>query len=129
MSAKSFKVSFTLDESDANYFRKLFREAKKAAKDKPADTILAGAADLVERVRATKKAPKFVLEAIASVEDLTQIVTDADYDPPKSVTVDVLGALVVDEVVLEVAGELDPGVIKPAADQHDFVGVIMPMRI
>ena len=41
---------------------------------------------------------------------------------------DVLGALPDDEVALELSGELDPGVIKPA--QHDgFVGVIMPMRI
>jgi DNA polymerase-3 subunit beta len=41
---------------------------------------------------------------------------------------DVLGALPDDEVVLEVTGELDPGVIKPAGER-DFIGVIMPMRI
>jgi DNA polymerase-3 subunit beta len=33
-----------------------------------------------------------------------------------------------DEVVLELGGELDPGVIKPVHDGR-FVGVIMPMRI
>jgi DNA polymerase-3 subunit beta len=33
-----------------------------------------------------------------------------------------------DEVVLELGGELDPGVIKPLSDSR-FVGVIMPMRI
>lgn len=43
---------------------------------------------------------------------------------------DVLGALDDDEVALELSGELDPGVIKPAGDSaSDFVGVIMPMRI
>jgi len=41
---------------------------------------------------------------------------------------DVLSALSEDSVALELSGELDPGVIKPAADA-DFVGVIMPMRI
>lgn len=43
---------------------------------------------------------------------------------------DVLGALDEDEVVVELAGELDPGVIKPYGDSaSDFVGVVMPMRI
>jgi DNA polymerase III subunit beta len=39
-----------------------------------------------------------------------------------------LAALPDDEVVLELGGELDPGVVKPLADAR-FVGVIMPMRI
>jgi len=43
---------------------------------------------------------------------------------------DVLGAVTADEVALELSGELDPGVVKPAGEaQVDFVGVIMPMRI
>ena len=43
---------------------------------------------------------------------------------------DVLGALNSDNVALELSGELDPGVVRPAADGRvDFVGVIMPMRI
>jgi len=41
---------------------------------------------------------------------------------------DVLGAVVEDEVRLELGGQLDPGVIKPIGTT-DFVGVIMPMRI
>ncbi|MDB4987351.1 MAG: polymerase beta subunit, partial [Myxococcaceae bacterium] len=39
-----------------------------------------------------------------------------------------LSAMPDDEVVLELGGELDPGVIKPLSDSR-FVGVIMPMRI
>jgi uncharacterized membrane protein YkvA (DUF1232 family) len=93
MSGKSFKVSFTLDESDAGYFRKLFREAKRKSKTKSQDAIVAGALELVTRVRAAKKTPKFVREAIASVEDLARLVTDENYAPPKSVANDVLGAL------------------------------------
>ncbi|MBN1653634.1 MAG: DNA polymerase III subunit beta [Deltaproteobacteria bacterium] len=41
---------------------------------------------------------------------------------------EVLGALTEDEVAIELSGELDPGVIKPAG-KTEFVGVIMPMRI
>jgi DNA polymerase-3 subunit beta len=41
---------------------------------------------------------------------------------------DVLNALVDDEVLLELGGQLDPLVIRPS-QAGDFVGVIMPMRI
>jgi DNA polymerase-3 subunit beta len=41
---------------------------------------------------------------------------------------DVLQAIVEDEVRLELGGQLDPGVIRPIGPS-DFVGVIMPMRI
>jgi DNA polymerase-3 subunit beta len=41
---------------------------------------------------------------------------------------DALGAIVEDEVVLELGGQLDPGVVKPHGPT-DFIGVIMPMRI
>jgi DNA polymerase-3 subunit beta len=41
---------------------------------------------------------------------------------------EVLGSLTDDEVALELAGELDPGVIRPVGDTL-FVGVVMPMRI
>jgi len=42
---------------------------------------------------------------------------------------DALGCLTSDEVVLELSGELDPGVVRPSHEDVDFVGVIMPMRI
>jgi DNA polymerase-3 subunit beta len=42
---------------------------------------------------------------------------------------DALNALSDDLVALELAGELDPGVLRPAADPNAFVGVVMPMRI
>lgn len=41
---------------------------------------------------------------------------------------EVLGSLTDDEVALELSGELDPGVLRPASDTQ-FVGVVMPMRI
>lgn len=43
--------------------------------------------------------------------------------------IDVLSALPDDEIALELSGELDPGVLRPATDAASFVGVVMPMRI
>ncbi len=42
---------------------------------------------------------------------------------------DALSALPYDEVAIELSGERDPGVLKPAGDGSEFIGVIMPMRI
>ena len=42
--------------------------------------------------------------------------------------IDVLNALVTDDVALDLSGELDPGVVRPVG-RNDFIGVIMPMRI
>ncbi len=42
--------------------------------------------------------------------------------------IDVLNALVTDDVALDLSGELDPGVVRPVG-RKDFIGVIMPMRI
>lgn len=42
---------------------------------------------------------------------------------------DAVNALGDDQVALELAGELDPGVVRPASDPNAFVGVVMPMRI
>jgi DNA polymerase-3 subunit beta len=42
---------------------------------------------------------------------------------------DVLQALQDDEIAIELNGELDPGMVKPASDGDRFTGVIMPMRI
>jgi len=42
--------------------------------------------------------------------------------------IDVLSALGDDDVMIDMAGELDPGVIRPAG-HRGFLGVIMPMRI
>ena len=60
-----FKVTFTLDEEDANYFRTLYRKAKKNAKLADPEKILEEARGTVAGVRKSKKTPKFVLEAIA----------------------------------------------------------------
>ncbi len=92
MSSK-FKVSFTLDEEDARYFRNLYRKAKKDAAGQDPQRIVKEAMALVERVRASKKTPRFVTEAIAVLEDLTRLIEDQSYDAPKNVVNQVLAAL------------------------------------
>ncbi len=90
---KKFKVSFELDQSDITYFRRLFRIARRAAADKKPQEILAAANELVSSVRAQDSAPHFIAEAVQAIEDLTALVVDADYQPPKTVKKQVLGAL------------------------------------
>ena len=93
MSATSFKVTFKLDEDDANYFRSLFRKAKKAASDQDQQAILKAARELVETVRYSKKTPGFVLEAIETLQDLTEIIEDESYAAPTKIRNEVLAAL------------------------------------
>ena len=93
MASKSFKVSFTLDESDIAYFRRLYRTAKQhsSAEDRP--KILKEVGGLIDRVRAAKKVPSFVLEAILVLEDLIQMLDDGDYALPQSIADKALAAL------------------------------------
>jgi uncharacterized membrane protein YkvA (DUF1232 family) len=93
MPSKAFKVSFTLDEQDASYFRGLFRKARKHASAQDPTEILKGAQSLVESVRRSRKTPNFVREAIQTLEDLTQVIEDKDWQSPKKVADQVLAAL------------------------------------
>ena len=60
---------------------------------------------------------------------------DADYDGddiaigfnPKYV-IELLSQMATDQVIVELNGDLDPGVIRPLSGD-DYLGVVMPMRI
>ncbi len=93
MPSTSFKVSFTIDEQDADYFRGLFRKAKQAAKGADEQEIVESALDLVRSVRRSKKTPHFVLEAASAVEDMVAVIVDEHYAAPKAVKAKVLAAL------------------------------------
>jgi uncharacterized membrane protein YkvA (DUF1232 family) len=84
MTSKSFKITFSLDEHDSAYFQNLYRSAKRNAKEEDAPKILAEVRGLIGRVRAVKKAPHFVTEAITTLEDLMQMLEDAEYKLPRS---------------------------------------------
>jgi uncharacterized membrane protein YkvA (DUF1232 family) len=93
MGSSSFKVTFKLDEEDAKYFRERFRKAKRASESQDRDEILAAARALVATVRRNKKTPSFVIEAISTLDDLTEIIEDKDYAAPSKVTDRVVAAL------------------------------------
>jgi uncharacterized membrane protein YkvA (DUF1232 family) len=93
MAQRAFKVSFTLDEADASYFRGLFRKARKSTADQAAEEIVGSARSLVESVRRSKKTPNFVLEAIETLEDLIQVIEDKDWAAPKKISSQVVAAL------------------------------------
>jgi uncharacterized membrane protein YkvA (DUF1232 family) len=91
--SSSFKVTFKLDADDARYFRGLFRKAKKASQGQDGEEILTAARALVASVRRNKKTPGFVLDAISTLEDLTEVIEDKDYAAPARVTDRVVAAL------------------------------------
>jgi uncharacterized membrane protein YkvA (DUF1232 family) len=88
-----FKVTFTLDESDAEYFRSLYRKAKRGARELEAGGVIREARKIVTQVRSSKKTPQFVIEAIAVLADLTDLIQDEEYAAPKKVRDEVLAAI------------------------------------
>jgi uncharacterized membrane protein YkvA (DUF1232 family) len=91
--SKKFKVAFELDEQDAAYFRDLYRQAKQNAAKLDPEAILKDARKLVESVRQSAHAPRFVLDAIQTLEDMTQIILDESYKAPQAVKNQVLAGL------------------------------------
>jgi len=92
MSGKT-KISFTLDDADLAYFRAIFRAAKQNAGDVDRSKIEQGVKRLIQDVRAAKRAPAFVLEAVQTLEDLLGVLDDKDYAAPAPVHRSVLAAL------------------------------------
>ena len=92
MSGKT-KISFSLDDSDLAYFRAILRAAKQNAGDVDRSKIEQGVKRLIKDVRAAKRAPTFVMEAVQTLEDLLGVLDDNDYAAPTSVHRSVLAAL------------------------------------
>ena len=88
-----FKVTFTLDEEDAKYFRSLYRKAKRGAKDLDAATIIRDARAIVKQVHANKKTPKFVSDAISVLADLADLIQDDGWAASKKVRSEVLAGI------------------------------------
>jgi uncharacterized membrane protein YkvA (DUF1232 family) len=88
-----FKVTFTLDEEDAKYFHSLYKKAKRDAKVQGSEEIIREARGIVKKVRSSKKTPRFVIDAIDVLADLTDLVQDDQYAAPKPVRDAVLAAI------------------------------------
>lgn len=87
------KISFTLDDADLAYFHRLFRAAKQNAGEVDRSKIEQGVRKLVSDVRALKRAPTFVVEAVQTLEDLLGVLDDQEYAAPATVHRSVLAAL------------------------------------
>jgi uncharacterized membrane protein YkvA (DUF1232 family) len=93
MGGEKFKVSFSLDEEDAEYFRSLYRKVRKNAATQDPQQIIKDARNVVQRARASKKTPNFVIEAISVLADLVDLIQDDAYAAPQRVRSEVLAAL------------------------------------
>ncbi len=91
--AQKFKIQFTLDESDLNFFRALFRKARQEATQRDSQEIVKVVQELIKRVTAQRKIPSLVQEATRTLEDLIEMLSDEDYALPKRVSSEVIAAL------------------------------------
>ena len=90
---KPIRVTFTLDEEDAKYFRALHRRTKKHADLNDADRIIREVRKIIQKVDETGKVPNFVVEAIATLESLVEMMVDEEYALPKRGKKEVIAAL------------------------------------
>jgi DNA polymerase-3 subunit beta len=79
---------------------------------------------------------RFASESPESGDGFDEVPVDYSSDPMTvgfnaKYFLDVLGAIDGEELLLGISGELDPAVIRPAADRQgtEYLAVIMPMRI
>ena len=93
MAEKPIKVTFKLDAADARYFRRLYRQAKKASRNMSSKSILSDAKALVDLIRETRRVPDFVVEAVDNLDALIRMLDDPNYPVPKKVETEVIAAL------------------------------------
>ncbi len=91
MAVMTLKIN--LDETDVAYFRSLLRQARKRASQESSGEILSAAKKLIASVRAAPRRPGFVDEAVTALEDMIQMVEDADWALPKAIANDAIAAL------------------------------------
>jgi len=89
----SMRFTFTLDDHDLRYFQRLLRDAKKYAKDRDPDEIVAAVRALVKRVHAAKRMPRFAEDAVDTLETLMAMIEDEDWALPKATSERVLASL------------------------------------
>ena len=91
---EKFKVAFSLDEADAEYFRSLYRKAKKGAagagsRSRSSSTRAASCSACAARRRRRASCS----EAIDVLADLVDLIQDEDYAAPQRVKTEVLAGL------------------------------------
>jgi uncharacterized membrane protein YkvA (DUF1232 family) len=86
------RLTFTLSDRDLKHFRQRMRESRARSRDAAPEQIVAGARDLLERVRELE-APEFLSERIRKLETLISMVDDELWKVQESVRRRVLSAL------------------------------------
>lgn len=71
----SMRIVLDLSDKDLEHFRKLARQAMDASKEAPADTIIAGARKLLEKVEQSN-ASDFIRERLNQIRVLTDMLED-----------------------------------------------------
>ena len=89
---EDLKITFTLSEKDVAHLRRLIRRATQSASGESETSILAGAEKFFKDARAADP-PQYVLDRVAKLDSLVQMVRDEDYQIPPNVRKKVLGAL------------------------------------
>ncbi len=86
------RITFTLRDQDLKYFRRVMREAVSAATERSEEEIIRGALRQAAQAKAARP-PSYVLDRIATLETIAQMVQDKDWVLPGSVRPRVLTAL------------------------------------
>lgn len=87
------KFTIPLDESDVAYFRARFRDAKREVSAADPKQILDSVRQMIGKVRAQKKRPSFLEEAVTTLESLIQILEDERWALPKAEAAQILAGL------------------------------------
>jgi uncharacterized membrane protein YkvA (DUF1232 family) len=88
----SFKLTIELSDRDLRHFRRELRRARESVSIADDEEILAAAADMVAKLRATEL-PDFIAERLAKLEILQTMLGDADWPLVKDERSPVLAAL------------------------------------
>ena len=88
----SLRITFELGESDLKHFRTIMRESRAAAKNLPAEEIIASANQLLDEVRSAD-APDFISERLMKLEIMLQMIQDKEWKLPQKEVTRILNAL------------------------------------
>ncbi len=86
------KVTFKLSDRDVHHLRRIMRRASAAAKNQNEDSIIKAATTMSSEVRKFKP-PVYVLERVAKLETLIEMIQDKQYGLPVTTRRKVLSAL------------------------------------
>ncbi len=93
MAGKPIKITFTLDDADTGYFRALHRDARKEAASQDHSRIVELVGTMLAQVKARKKIPSFMSEAIQTLEAMIAMLSDKDWAMPKNEATAVIAGL------------------------------------